>query len=187
MAATSLPVSDPDTVERKRKLHFAKAKLVACYSAIGFVVIVLVLPLTTEAVRTFMPSFGTKLSKTPVIGTLFSGPSMAKVDGAYIAAAVIYIIVLYFWRELLALWLDPDATTDFHEAPYKVVVTVGGILILLIDGILMYVAIANLNWGKVTFSFVALMFTLTYLVGLVFASLVAMRLRKQIKKLEDDR
>src|SRR5262249_31804517 len=150
----------------------ARVKYVAWIIATAFVLVVICLPLTSEAVRSLLPSFGTKLSKAAVVGALFSGQSMAKVDGAYIAAAVIYVVVLYFWRELLSLWLDPDAATDFHEGPYKAVVTIGGVLILLIDGGLMYVAIASLNWGKLTFSFIALLFTLTYLVGLVFVSLV---------------
>jgi hypothetical protein len=186
LAATTTPPLDPELVERKRKLAFARAKYFAWLIATAFVLVAICLPLTSEAVRSLLPSFGTKLSKTAVIGALFGGQSMAKVDVAYVAAAVIYVVVLYFWRELLSLWLDPDAVTDFNEGPYKTVVTLGGVLILLIDGGLMYVAIASLNWGKLTFSFVALLFTLTYLVGLVFVSLVSMQLKKAIKKLEDE-
>jgi hypothetical protein len=186
LAATTTPPLDPELVERKRRLAFARFKYGAAHGGTLLVLLLICMPLTSEAVRSLLPSFGTKLSKTAIIGPLFSGPSMAKLDVAYVTAAVIYVVVLFFWRELLSLWLDPDAATDFHEGPYKAVVTLGGILILLIDGCLMYVAIASLNWGKITFSFVALLFTLTYLVGLVYASLVSMQLKKAIKKLEDE-
>ena len=50
----------------------------------------------------------------------------------------------------------------------------------------MYIAIAELNWGKVTFGVVPSLFTLTYVVGLVFVSLVSMQMKKNIKKLEEE-
>jgi hypothetical protein len=186
LAATTLPPPDPEAVERKRKLAFAKVKNVGFFVAVGGVLVAICLPMTAGAARDLLPSLGTKLSKVAVIGGLFSGPSLAKVDVAYVAAAVIYVVVLYFWRELLSLWLDPDTATDFNEGPYKALVTVCGVLVLAIDGALMYVAVATLNWGTLTFSFVALLFTLTYVVGLIFASLVSMRLKKDIKKLEEE-
>jgi uncharacterized protein YneF (UPF0154 family) len=166
-------------VEHKRKLTFARGKYFLWVALTALVLVALCLPLTAEAIRGLLPSLGTKLSKTAVIGGMFSGRSMAKLGA-------VYAVVLFFWRELLALWLDPDAETDFHEGPYRTLATLCGLLVLGIDGVLMYIAIASLNWGEVTFSLVALLFTLTYVVGLVFASLVSMRLRKDIKKLEDD-
>src|SRR5207245_240357 len=153
-------------VERKRKLHFAQGKYALWLGLTGFVLVVICMPLTAEAIRGLLPSLATKLSKTAVVGGLFAGPSMAKLDVAYVAAGVIYAVVIYFWRELLALWLDPDASFDINEGPYKTLVTLCGVLVLAIDGVLMYVAIASLNWGAATFSLVALLFTLTYVVGL---------------------
>ena len=97
---------------------------------------------------------------------------------------VFYAVVIYFWRELLNLWLDPDSATDLNEHPYRILITICGISVLVIDSILMYIAISALNWGKVTFSLVAVLFTLAYLVGLVFASLISMTLKRDIKKLE---
>lgn len=186
MAALTTPELDPEVVERKRKLAFAKVKYGVWIGTSVVVFFVVIMPLTSEAARTIFPFFGTKLSKAPVIGPLFSGQSMAKVDIAYVVAGIIYVVVLYFWRELLFLWLVPDASSGFNEGPYRTVVTLSSILVLIIDGILVYVAVAALNWGTVTFSFVALLFTLTYLVGLVFASLVSMRLKKEIKQLEEE-
>lgn len=186
MAAITTPPPDPEAVERKRKLTFARAKYVAWLVAVGVVLVAICLPLTSEAIRSLLPSFGTKLSKTAVIGGLFGGQSMAKLDVAYVAAGVIYAIVIYFWSELLSLWLDPDASVDLNEGPYKALVTACGALVLLIDIALMYVAVASLNWGAITFSPVALLFTLTYAVGLIFASLVSMRLKKDIKKLLEE-
>ena len=177
---------DPEVVERGRKLAFARGKYFAWHFATGFVLVVICMPLTSEAIRGLLPGFGARLSKTPLVGLLFSGQSMARVDVAYVAAAVIYVVVIYFWRELLRMWLDPDATTDFSDAPYRTLVTVSAFLILVIDGILMYVAIASLNWGTVTLSFVALLFTLMYLIGLIFASLVSMRLKKDLTKTEEE-
>ena len=186
MASPSTPLHDPELAERKRKLAFAKGTYGVFIGGVLFVLIIICLPLTSEAIRTIVPSMGSKLSKTAAVGTLFSGQSMGKVDGAYVAAIVIYIVVLYFWRELLSIWLDPYASTEFNDDPFKTLITIGGIVILIIDGILMYVAITSLNWGRVTFSFTALLFTGAYLVALVFASLVSLRLRKRIKKLEDE-
>lgn len=176
----------PEVTERRRKLAFARAKYVGWVAAVGLVLVAICLPLTSEAIRSLLPSLGTKLSKTAVIGGLFGGRSMAKVDVAYVAAGVVYVVVIYFWRELLSLWLDPDAGVDLNEGPYKTLVTLCGALVLLIDTALMYVAIASLNWGAVTFSLVALLFTLTYAVGLIFASLVSMRLKKDIKNLLEE-
>ncbi|MGL4553807.1 MAG: hypothetical protein ACRC33_21805 [Gemmataceae bacterium] len=186
MAVNTPPASDPDEVEHKRKLTFARGKYFLWVALTAAVLVALCLPLTAEAIRGLLPSLGTKLSKTAIIGGMFSGRSMAKLDAAYVAAGAVYAVVLFFWRELLALWLDPDADTDFNEGPYKTLVTLCGLLVLGIDGVLMYIAVASLNWGEVTFSLVALLFTLTYVVGLVFASLMSMRLKKDIKKLEDN-
>lgn len=186
MSATDYSAADAEAADRRRRVLLAKLKYGAWVALTGVVLVALCLPLTAEALRGLLPNLGTKLSKLAVIGGLFSGRSMAKLDAAYVAAAAVYAVVLFFWRELLALWLDPEAATDFHEGPYRALVTVCGLLVLAIDGALMYIAIASLNWGAVTFSLVSLLFTLTYVIGLVFASLVSMRLKKDIKKREEE-
>jgi len=186
MPAPAAPLTDPITEERKRKVTFAKFKSGAWTIALAVAVVVLFVPLISEAIRTQLPMFGAKLSKAAIIGPLFGGRAMAKVDVAYIASIVFYAVVIYFWRELLRLWLDPDATTELNEQPYRVLITICGLLVLVIDTVLMYIAISTANWGKVGLSFVAIGFTLTYLVGLVFASLVSMNLKRTIKKLEEE-
>lgn len=178
--------TDPEQVERKRRVTFAKLQYGAWLVAVGFVLVSLCLPLTAEAIRSVVPTFATKLSKTPLLGMLFSGPSMAKLDGAYVAACAIYFVVLYLWRELLALWLDPEASTEFEEGPYRLLISVSGVAMLVVDGVLMYLGIASSNWGQASFSFVALLFTITYVIALVFASLVSMRLHKKIQKREEE-
>lgn len=178
----------PPELERevKQRRFMLQAKRVLVILVATVLVFILPLPITAQGARTNIPDLGSKLSKTPILGPkLFSGPSFAKIDAAYLVGLVAFWLTLFFLSKCLALWLAPNTSRDTFNDSTNLVYVVGGILALIADASLLYLGLCDRMWGKTSFSFVALLFTTMYVLGILAISLILMNIRTSIQQLED--
>ena len=181
MAEPAEPLDLSDD-ERKRKILWEKGKGVGCTLGGAFIVLVFFIPMIQDALHNLVPSSGTKLSKMPVIGSLFTRPSLEKLDRAFVGAFAIYLCVMYVWRNIILLWMTDDESDGLR---YRKFLTFLGVILLLADAVLMYAAITGMSWGSATFSAVGILFTIVYLGVLITISVVSARIKLAIKKLEE--
>ncbi|HYH66444.1 MAG TPA: hypothetical protein VD866_17255, partial [Urbifossiella sp.] len=164
-------------------LRLKRALVVGGATILAFI---LVLPTTAQGVRTNVPDMGTRLSKTPLLGPkLFAGPSLAKVDLAYLVGLCVFGLTLYFGSKAAGLLLASDASHEVNHEPAHLVIVGGASLSLLADAALLYLGLCDRMWGKTSFSFIALLFTTVYVLGIVAVSLILTNIRTELSQLED--
>lgn len=136
----------------------------------------------SEGLRVLLPTLGQRLSKLPIPGFSYFGSFEAtfRLDLAHGLSIFLFIAMWSLWGLILRYWLGSDLhfRNSGWEDPeaYKRIVLVLGVVILLADALLFYIAMTQMSWSGSNFSFVALIASAGYVAILVFVKLVSLNL-----------
>ena len=136
-----------------------------------------------EGLRLVVPALGKDVHRIPGLGFLYEYEATHALDLAHFMAFFLMVAVLVLWRRILELWLganSPFHTADWQAQRHQVLVVTVGVLVLLCDAVLFYLALAELGWSGNHFSFTALIATGAYLGVIVFVSYISIVLRQRV-------
>lgn len=170
------------------ELFLARVKYWAWYIITKICLGIVCIGIVSEGLRMFVPALGQKLYRLPGFGFLRNYEETHSLDIAPFLAFFFVISVWYLIEKMLKLWLPSDSIdrTDVlwnGEKEMKIVTAMACVLIT-VDCVLFYTAIARMRWGASMFSFSALLATLAYLSVLVFVSYVSAKLHGRVAELK---
>lgn len=136
-----------------------------------------------EGLRMLVPALGQKLHKLAMPGFAVLGQyqETRRLDLAILFAAFLLIAVWWLWEQVLRILLGTDRVfqdSGWNADVYKRLVLILGVVVLVADASLFYIAMVQMGWGGTRFSLAALLATAAYVAVLVFVSLVSLNLSK---------
>lgn len=145
---------------------------------------VIYLSVISDGLRYLVPPLAQRLYKLPGLSVLQDYEETYRLDLAPFFAFFLLIAVWYLWEKLLQLWLGWDEALDGSEwnlEAYRRLISTLGVAIVGADACLFYVAMTQVGWRGMHFSFSALVATAAYVGVLIFVSLVTVNLRRALK------
>lgn len=148
---------------------------------------VIYLSIIAEGFRTLVPVVGRKLYRLPLLGWMEDYEGTYELDMASLLALFMLIAVCGLWERVLTLWLNEKIGFDHrlrNLSNRDLFVVVFGVIVLLSDSVLFFVAVTEITWSGTVFSFTALFATTAYVSVLVFSIYVSITLKEKIENLK---
>lgn len=162
---------------------FALAAITVFDILLKVILILLCVSITSEGLRFLVPSFGQRLSAQPFLGFLREYEGAHRLDLAHIFAVPIAILVFFLWKWLLRTLIEPGfvlSVYGFDPIVVKTILSIMCIVVLGLDALCFYCAIANMGWQGTTFSFPALLGTALYAAVIVGVSFMSLLMHKSV-------
>lgn len=148
---------------------------------------VVYLSIIAEGFRMLVPVLNRRLHRLPMLGWMNDYEGTYELDMASLMSVFMMIAVFSLWSRLLKLWITEQIGFDHrlrNQNNADFFVLVFGVVILLSDTILFFVAVTEVSWSGTGFSFTALFATAAYVSVLVFTIYVSINLHEKIELIE---
>jgi len=148
---------------------------------------VIYMSIIAEGFRMLVPVLNRRLHRLPLLGWMNDYEGTYEIDMASLMSVFMMVAVFSLWSRLLTLWITERIGLDQRlrkQNNADSFVMVFGIVILLSDTILFFVAVTEVSWSGEGFSFSALFATLAYVSVLVFTVYIYITLHEKIELTE---